>query len=424
MKSNFEQTVVGTILKNPSELEGIDLQPEDFDIESMRLIYETILEMFVENKVIDIFTISNQLDKSHAGNPWLAICGQAQSDSMGISSLAAHANHVKTESRNRKAKQICNELLEKIDRDGESLDLAVKELMDLNQVNARHEHSIKQALNHAVTVIEAASEQEGITGIPTGITQLDDTLGGFHESDLYVVGARPAMGKTAFLLNLMNAHSESCGLISAEQPAEQIGLRLIAIDGKINAQNMRNGQMDDFEYTKLTGSIGRLSNKNIWINDKSGISIIEIIRQARKWKHQHNIKALYIDYIQRIKWTDQRLAKWEQVGNVVCALKELARDLNIPVIALAQVNRDVEKLADKRPSMGTLANSSEIEKEADVIMTLYRDEVYNPDTQEKGVMEINVCKNRHGQIGKVRAAWIQQFMKVDNYDYRTYSDAH
>jgi len=424
MKANYEQTVIGTILKNPSELESIDLLADDFEIESLKLIYQQILDMYVDNKVIDIFTVSTELEKTSPGNPWLALVGQAQVDAMSARSLISHANHVKRESKNRKAKLICSELLDRIDSNDELLDEAVKELMELNQVNSKHEHTIKETLSHAVTIIEASCENEGITGIPTGIKQLDDVLGGFHESDLYVVGARPAMGKTAFLLNLANAHNESSGLISAEQPAEQIGLRLIAINGKINAQNMRNGTMDDFEFAKLTSSMSRLQDKNIWINDKSGINIIEIIRQARKWKHQHDIKIIYIDYIQRIKWTDQRIAKWEQVGNVVGALKELARDLNIPIVALAQVNRDVEKLADKRPSMGHLANSSEIEKEADVIMTLYRDEVYNPDTDDKGIMEVNVCKNRHGQIGNVRTLWLQQFMKIEDYDNRAYAPQH
>jgi len=422
MKANYEQTVIGTILKNPSELDNIDLLADDFEIESLKLIYQTMLDMFLASKVIDLFTVSTELEKSNPGNPWVAITGQAQSDAMGVNNLAAHAEQVKTASRNRKAKSICSELLAKIDLDQESLDLAVKELMELNKTGSQYEHTIKQALSHAVTAIEAASEHEGITGIPTGIKQLDDILGGLHESDLYVVGARPAMGKTAFLLNLLDAHDEPSGLISTEQPAVQIGLRLIAINGKVNAQDMRNGNIDDFGYSKLTSAMGRLANRNIWINDKSGINILELIRQARKWKHQHGIKALYIDYIQRIKWTDQRIAKWEQVGNVVGALKELARDLNIPIIALAQVNRDVEKLGDKRPSMGHLANSSEIEKEADVIMTLYRDEVYNHDTNDKGVMEINVCKNRHGQIGKVNTVWLQQFMRIEDYDHRSYAN--
>lgn len=237
-----------------------------------------------------------------------------------------------------------------------------------------------------------------------------------HNRALYITEDFIVTHNTAFLLNLIDAHTEQCGLISAEQPAEQIGIRLIAINGRVNAQKMRSGTLEEFDYQKLTNTVSKFhQNNNIWINDRSGISIVDVIRQARKWKHQHNIKALYIDYIQRIKWTDQRIAKWEQVGNVVMSLKELARDLNIPVIALAQVNREVEKRADKQPTMGDLANSSEIEKEADVIMTLYRDEAYNEDSQDKGIMEVGVCKNRHGPTGIVRTVWVEHFMRVENY---------
>jgi replicative DNA helicase len=142
---------------------------------------------------------------------------------------------------------------------------------------------------------------------------------------------------------------------------------------------------------------------------------MEVIRQARKWKMQYDIKILYIDYVQRLKWTDLKIARHEQVGNVVMCLKELARDLNIPIVALAQVNRDVEKRTDKRPNIGDLANSSEIEKEADCVMLLYRDEAYNDQTMDKGVIEIDVAKNRHGPTGWKKFIWQERFMRVENY---------
>ncbi len=287
--------------------------------------------------------------------------------------------------------------------------------MGLSATRQNHECSISQALKKSLDMIEEANNITGPVGIATGISKLDEVLGGFHDSDLYVIGARPAMGKTAFLLNLANAHNEQVGIISTEQPAAQLGIRLIAINGRVNSQRMRTGTLNDYNWDKITASVTNLhENNNIWINDKSSINILELTRQARKWKHQHNIKALYIDYIQRIKWTNQKMEKWEQVGNVVLSLKELARDLNIPVIALAQVSRNAEQRDDKRPTMADLANSSEIEKEADIVMTLYRDEVYNENSPQKGIMEINVCKNRHGPIGNVMAAWIEKYMRIEN----------
>ena len=419
MSIEHEHAIIGALLKQPSAIDEIELTVEDFEIESYRLVFQTIIDAMASNQIADVLTVSSRLEKSNPGESWIAFVGTAAKDCVSAANISGYAKLLKAESRNRKAKAICAEVLNEIDKDEDGelvVDNAVKQLMELSATRQNYESSISQALKKSLEMITQADENNGPVGIPSGIERLDSVLGGFHDSDLYVIGARPAMGKTAFLLNLANNHSEQVGIISTEQPAEQLGIRLIAINGKVNAQRMRTGTMEDFDFAKLSTAVSRLhSNNNIWINDRPGINIIELIRQARKWKHQHNIKALYIDYIQRIKWTDQRIQKWEQVGNVVGALKELARDLDIPVIALAQVNREVEKRTDKRPNMGDLANSSEIEKEADIIMTLYRDEVYNDQSAESGIMEVNVCKNRHGPIGMVRTVWIEQYMRVENY---------
>lgn len=419
MSINHERAIIGALLKQPSAIDEIELTVDDFEIESYRLVYQTIIDTIAANQIADVLTVSSRLEKTNPGETWLHFVGTAAGDCVTASNILAYAKMLKAESTNRHAKEICADLLNNIDtsENSESLvDDIVGRLMELSATRQNHECSLSQALKKSIQIIEEAAESDGPVGVPSGITKLDSVLGGFHDSDLHIVAARPAMGKTAFLLNIANCHTEQAGIISAEQPAEQLGMRLIAINGRVDAHHMRNGTMDEFDYTKLSSSISRLhTNNNIWINDKSGISIIEVIRQARKWKHQHNIKILYIDYVQRIKWTDQRIAKWEQVGNVVFALKELARDLNIPIVALAQVNREVEKRNDKRPTMGDIANSSEIEKEADVIMTLYRDEVYNDESPDQGTMEIGVCKNRHGPIGLVRAVWVDKYMRVEDY---------
>ena len=414
-----EYAVIGALLKHPTAIDEIDVTIDDFETESYKLIFQAIIDLMAANQVVDVITVSSRLDKTNPGESWLAVAGRPMKDCVSVSNISGWANLLKADSRNRRAKAICADVLNKIDTEHDSeavVDDAVRQLMELSTTRQNHESSISQVMTKSIDMIEAATDSDGTVGIPSGIIKLDDVLGGFHDSDLYVIGARPSIGKTSVMLNFVNAHIEQCGVISAEQPAEQLGIRLIAINGKVCAQRMRTGTMEDFDYTKLTGCISKFhANNNIWINDKSGIGILELIRQARKWKHQHNIKALYIDYIQRVKWTNQNIAKWEQVGNVVASLKELARDLDIPIIALAQVNREVDKRNDRRPNMGDLANSSEIEKEADVIMTLYRDEVYNENSPEAGTMEIIVCKNRHGPTGFVRTVWQAQYMRIDNY---------
>ena len=428
-----EHAVLGALLKSPASLNEIELVPNDFSIESYRQSYQTIIDMFAGNELIDVLTVADKMQRAYPlqNGYWMAFLGRAAKDCISPSSIRAYANIVINSSRIRQAKIIANNIIQNIEASETPSDLvdeAVSKLMELSTDTRKvYEYSITQALDAAIGLIEDAKDNKGTVGVPTGLAELDKTLSGFHDSDLIVVAGRPAMGKTAVLLNFLDNSKQSVGLISSEQPYDQIGMRMLAINGSVNAHKMRNGSLsdddkDDLEYKKITTALSRLHQEaNIWINDKSGISIIEIIRQARKWKHQHKIKALYIDYIQRIKWTDQKLPKWEQVGNVVMALKELARELQIPVIALAQVNRNVEGRQDKRPGMGDLANSGEIEKEADVILALYRDEVYDHKSKEAGIMEINVLKNRHGPTGFVKVAWRSEYMQIkDIYKGESY----
>ncbi len=423
MSYETEQAVIGGLLLKPDLISDMDLLADDFENESCRVVFQEIIDSFVANRAIDVMTISERLQRE-SGNDfeWLPYIGRMASNCPSPGLSVNYAALVKEDSRNRRAKEICVDVLNNIDSSKDAaavIDSAVRELMEISSTRKSYEYSTSEMLAKAVDMIDRYSEvKDGESvGVPTGISKLDEVTGGFHKGDLTVIGARPAMGKTAMLLNLINNHKYHSGLISSEQPVEQIGLRLIAIDGKISAQKMRTGSMESDDYHKLSSSVRRMhANANIWTNDRSGISLVDLIRQARKWKHRHDIQVLYVDYIQRIRCGDNKMQRWEQVGAVVMGLKELARELDIPVIALSQVNRDVEKRADKRPGMGDLANSSEIEKEADVVMTLYRDEVYNDATPDVGVMEILVCKNRHGPTGKVFAMWVKDHMRVVSAD--------
>lgn len=423
---DYEHAVIGALLKDSSVISDVDLSPDDFAIESYRATYQMIIDMFAASSVIDVLTVSDALQRSNPMDRsyWLAFCGRAVKDCASTANVSAYAELVKSDSKIRSVKTIAAELLNEVESSKDvanTVDSAVSRLMELSVTRKNYEYSISQSMYAAIEMIEEASESKGTVGVKTGLIELDKILSGFHDSDLYIVAARPAMGKTAALLNFVDNSGVSIGLISSEQPHEQIGLRMIAINGNVNAHKMRIGGLDDYGYKKVTVASARLKeNNNIWINDRSGISIVEVIRQARKWKHKHKIKALYVDYVQRIKWTDQKMARWEQVGNVVMALKELARELQIPVIALAQVNRNVEQRDNKRPHMGDIANSSEIEKEADCIMTLYRDEVYDQDTKDVGIMEIDVLKNRHGPTGFKRFYWDAKSMKIRDLDAHQY----
>ena len=247
---------------------------------------------------------------------------------------------------------------------------------------------------------------------------MDDATGGAHNSDLVVIAAKPAMGKTAMLLNMMiNAMNDghSIGFISAEMPVGQIGMRIACTNGSVEAHKARKGELDDCGFNNFSRGLSVLHSVNLQVYEKSAPSIAEVERMAKKWKHHNGIKALYVDYIQRIKGSNPSAQRWEQVGEVVMRLKDLARELDIPVICLAQVNRGVDTRGDKRPELGDIANSAEIEKEADQIMTLYRDEVYHDDTHDRGVAEVDFKKNRHGPTGMLRVQWKAPYMRFCDF---------
>jgi replicative DNA helicase len=239
-----------------------------------------------------------------------------------------------------------------------------------------------------------------------------------HPRSLYMSNDYTVTHNTAFMLNCALGANACVGIMSTEQGYSQLGTRLIAIDGKVSISRMRRAQqLDDSDFARITGSSNRMMDGEIYINDMPSPTLADIARQARQWKFRKNIKALYIDYIQRIKVTGSA-PRHEQIGDIAMGLKELARELNIPVIALAQVNRNVEQRADRRPGMADLKDSGGIEQEADMVMTLYRDEVYNQDTQDKGMIEILIAKNRHGETGRLRAAWMGEYLKVGTLENR------
>jgi replicative DNA helicase len=287
--------------------------------------------------------------------------------------------------------------------------------MNLNVQSVKHDHGPLEYLRLAQKHLDDLHEGR-IQVLSTGLKALDKMLGGFHDSDLIIVAGRPAMGKTAIMLNMALKCGGVVGVMSGEQPAEQMAMRMVAMRGRVDLEKMRSvGRMQGDDWKRVTSGFKMLlDDSTVLINDKPMPTMADIQRQARKWKHQNGIKALFIDYIQRIGGGDKRTPKHEQIGEIAKGLKTLARELNIPVIALAQVSRDVEKRAVKVPGMADISDSSEIEKEADQVITLYRDEVYNMNTDEKGIMQVVVCKNRHGQVGTVKVAWLAQYMLAEN----------
>lgn len=315
--------------------------------------------------------------------------------------------------RRREAAQIALRLSAAARSGEDGVDDAIASLMALSASATEHEFTGRQAMMMAWSQAEEAYNNGGkLPGVTTGLSDLDDILGGWHKSDLTLIGARPAMGKTAMMINLAEASSGAgvpTGVISGEQPVEQIGIRRLSLAGNVGAAQVRAGLIEDEEWSRMATGVPSRRDRPIWIYDRSALTLDELIAVARKWKHVHNIGVLFIDYAQRI--TVPGVDRITEVSVIARGLKNLARDLQIPVVSLAQVKAAVESRPDKRPNAGDLANSDELTREADQILMLYRDEVYNQNSPERGIAEILIEKNRHGPTGFRKFKFFEQTMQ-------------
>ncbi len=419
-----EQSVLGGMMLRPDSIDAISgkIVEADFFRKDHRAIFRALSELHARGKPCDAVTLGD----------WFTMAGMADvvsmdylisisNDTPSAANIEAYAQIVRERSVRRSLIDMATSLSDESFAGHQEanflLDKFITEMMAMSKIESGSEFTLRQAMSKAYENAARARDLGGrIPGITTGINKLDRITGGLHNSDLIVIGARPAMGKTAWLVNMANACGVSCGMISAEQPADQIAARWMSVDSHVPAERMRNGKVNVDDLSSLERSVGRLTERKCSIYERSSPNISEVSRVARKWKHQNDMRVLFVDYVQRIDAGDRRTPKHERVGDVVRGLKNLARDLQIPVVALAQVGRQVESREDKRPNMGDLSDSSEIEKEADQVMMLYRDEVYNEETPDRGIAEIDVVKNRHGPIGMVKTAWIAESMRFENLD--------
>jgi len=333
----------------------------------------------------------------------------------GSSAVVTYAELVRENWRRREAVQVGLELVSAA-RAGEpdAVDVAAGRLLALNAVVTACEYTGKQAMQQAWREVDRNYANGGkLPGITTGLSGLDEILGGWHDSDLTIIGGRPAMGKTAFLGGLIEAAAgagKRPGVISAEQPAVQLALRRLSLVSSVAATRLRNGQLEDEDWTRLQAGMTDAVARDMWIYDRSAVTLDELVGIARKWKHTHDIGCLFIDYAQRI--SVPRADRISEVSQVARGMKNLARDLQIPVIALAQVVKTVDqRVGDKRPNAGDLANSDELTREADQILMLYRDEVYNRESPDKGMAEVLIEKNRHGPTGFKKVRFIDETMR-------------
>lgn len=408
-----EEAVLGGLMARNEAFHDVAslLAAEQFTSPLRRRLWTAIRDRILAGEPADAVTLMDALP-----NDADAVMELAATATTG-GSVDVYAELVRENWRMREAAGIGQRLLAGArDRDPGSVNEAIAALLSLNAEVTEHEFTGKQILQMAFEVTERAFANGGqLPGITTGLRELDEILGGWHDSDLTIIGGRPAMGKTAFMLGLAESAAGSgarVGIFSAEQPAEQIGIRRASLASRVSAAAIRSGNIHDEDWPKITAGITATRDRAVWVYDRPAVTLDELVGVARKWKHAHGIQILFVDYAQRI--TVPRADRITEVSLVARGLKNLARDLQIPVISLAQVVKGVDTRNDKRPTAGDLANSDELTREADQILMLYRDEVYNRETHDRGIAEVLIEKNRHGPTGFKRFRFQAETMAFED----------
>lgn len=410
-----EQALLGAILNDSTQFVACNVSESDFYTGKHRASWAAMSTLHARREPLDAVSVAEQLERegrlgTAGGLEYLANLAR---ETAAPNNAPHYAKIVHQHAQTRAAQKIGQRLAQL--EDVADLEGNIRDLIALTQTARNHSCTLSEAMDDAFDAL--AGESTAATS--TGIRDLDDALGGFRSSDLIIVGARPAMGKTAFLLNLALASKVPVGIISGEQGREQIGMRCIAIDGQVSLHHMRTRKVDDASWVRITAAMNAAKDRRIFINDRPAPSIDDIVRQARAWKFERGIGVLMVDYLQKIQGGAGDSMR-ERIGSIASRLKDLARELEIPVAVMAQCKREVESRPmdqdgmGRMPGMADIAESSIIEQEADQILTLYRPKVYSDLPQFDGLAIVNICKNRHGPIGFKRISWRGEFLQFSD----------
>lgn len=422
-----EQTILGSILINNDALNQVVdiLSGEDFYRETHTQIFEGMLTLYNRDDPVDLITLSQVLKERGAldkvgGTDYLASLAEATSTSAGI---MYHAKIVKDLSTRRSLIGHCARISESCfeftnDTD-EVLDLAEQSIFEIAERNIDTSFlPLNEVVKNSFKKIETTTGSN-ITGISTGFTDFDNLTSGLQPSDLIIVAGRPSMGKTALALNIaFNAALEDkvgVAVFSLEMSSLQLGIRLLGCDAMIDAWKLRKGALQDDDYLRLTDSANRLSELPIYIDDSSALSALEIKAKARRLKKKHNISLVIIDYLQLMQSKKAVESRQLEISDISRSLKALAKDLDISVVAVSQLNRKVEDRPNKRPMLADLRESGAIEQDADLILFIYREEMYNRTEENKGKAELIVAKHRNGPTGSVNLTFREKYTKFDNF---------
>ena len=426
-----EQSVLGAILLENEAVNNVleILEVGNFYSESHRKIFSAILELYEKNEPCDLITLSNILkDKNQ-----LDSVGGASYLASLVDSVPSAAN-ITYYSKIVKEKSILRGLIgtatEIITRSYDATGMSIENILD----EAEHAifeiaedrikpafFSIKEVIKDSFRTIEKLYEKkELVTGIPTGFERIDDLTSGLQKSDLIIIAGRPSMGKTAFALNIAQHAAIEKGIhvamFSLEMAKEQLALRMLSSEAKVDSQRLRRGFLGETDWPKLTTGAGRLSEAPIFIDDTPAITVMEVKAKARRLKVDPGLDLIILDYLQLMRGVRANESREQEISEISRSLKALAKELNVPVIALSQLNRKVEDRTNKHPQLADLRESGAIEQDADVIVFIYRDEVYNrsEDNPEKGMAEIIIGKQRNGPIGTAKLAFLEKYTCFEN----------
>ncbi|WP_172254873.1 replicative DNA helicase [Saccharibacillus deserti] len=432
-----EQAVLGAVLLQAESLITVmeKITADDFYDKSHQMIFEAMVQLGEESQPIDLVTLTSLLKDR----------GQLE-DLGGVSYLAKLANAVPTAANVEYYAQMIEEkaMLRRLIRTatqivsegytgGEDVGLmlsdAERKILEIsNRRSSGGFVAIRDVLMEVFDRVEMLNQNSGnSTGIPSGFVDLDRMTAGFQRNDLIILAARPSVGKTAFALNVAQNVSvragETVAIFSLEMSAAQLVQRMICAEANLDASVMRTGEFKDEDWTKLTMGIASLSEAEIYIDDTPGITVADIRSKCRRLKKERGLGMIVIDYLQLIQGRGKSGENRQQeVSEISRTLKQIARELELPVIALSQLSRGVEQRQDKRPMMSDLRESGSIEQDADIVAFLYRDDYYNADTEKKNIIEIIIAKQRNGPVGTVELVFLKNFNKFVNYE-RAHSDS-
>ena len=426
-----EQAILGSMLTDKDAvIAAIEvIKPDDFYRDDNKAIYKSILNLYAKAEPIDIITVKAELIEEGkfeqvGGLDYIATLPDKVPTTANVDK---YIKIVEEKSILRNLIKTSNELIElgysQTEEVDAIIDQAEKKIFDMmKNRNQKGYTSIKDVLVESFAQIEKLYNQKGnITGVPTGFSELDYKTSGLNKSDLILIAARPAMGKSALAINIATnaaVHSNVPVVIfNLEMSKEQVGNRILCSEAMVDSSKVRTGKMDEDDWVKLASAIGPLSEAPIYIDDTPGISIMEIRAKCRKLKLEKNIGLIVIDYLQLIQGSGKKGASREQeISEISRSLKILAKELDVPVIALSQLSRAAEQRNDHRPMLSDLRESGAIEQDADIVMFIYRGDYYNQESEKKNIAEVILAKHRGGSTGTVELLWLGNYTKFVNLD--------